>query len=444
VTGDPTGEVTELLQQLIRNKCVNEGTPESGHESRSVETLASYLAVPGVEMQRYESVPDRGNLVLRIEGSDPSAPALCLMGHIDVVPANPAGWRHDPFGGELIDGEVWGRGAIDMLGITASMAFAARTLLREGWRPRGTLIFLAVADEEAQGAYGADWLIREHWDAVRCDYVITEYGGARVPLGTTPKLALIVAEKGSHWTRLRIKGVPGHGSMPYKSDNAVVKMSEVVRRIAAYRPPAVLHEVWMRFIDALGLPVAQRLALRTGPGLEIALGRMPVATARMLHAFTHTTFSPNVAQGGVKTNIVPDRAEVAVDIRTLPGVDGSAVRAMLRDAIGDLWDAVEIADEADNPATRSPIDTELSRVLANVSRRLVPGATTVPLLFIGATDARFFRRRGVTAYGYGLFSERRSLGDIAAMFHGNDERIDQESLRLMTDLWEGTARELLA
>jgi acetylornithine deacetylase/succinyl-diaminopimelate desuccinylase-like protein len=164
----------------------------------------------------------------------------------------------------------------------------------------------------------------------------------------------------------------------------------------------------------------------------------------MMHAFTHTTFSPNVAHGGVKTNIVPDQAEISVDIRTLPGVDAPAVRTMLRDAVGDLWDAVEILEEGDNPATESPIDTDLSRALASVSSRLVPGATTVPLLFIGATDARFFRRKGVTSYGYGLFSERRSLGEIAVMFHGNDERIDQASLRLMVDLWDGVAREMLS
>ena len=444
MTGDTTEEATQLLQQLIRNKCVNEGTPDSGHESRSVETLASYLAGPGVEMQRFEAVADRGSLVLRIEGADTTAPALCLMGHLDVVPANPAGWRHDPFGGELIDGEVWGRGAIDMLGITASMAVATKRLLFEGWRPRGTLIFVAVADEEAQGAYGAEWMVNEHWDAVTCDNLITEYGGARVPFGTSPKLALMVGEKGSHWTRLRVKGVPGHGSMPYKTDNAVVKMAEVIRRIAAYRPPAVMHDVWLAFVDGLGLSVPQRFAMRTGPGLELVLDRMPVGPARMMHGITHTTFSPNIAQGGVKTNIVPDHAEVTIDIRTLPGVDASAVRSMLKDAVGDLWTAVEIADESDNPATQSPLESDLSRALTQVSARLVPGATTVPLLLFAATDARFFRRKGVTAYGYGLFSEHFSLNEVATMFHGNDERIDQASLRLMVDLWEGTARELLA
>lgn len=442
--GDPVGEATDLLQHLIRNRCVNDGTPSSGEEMRSVDTLDAYLRGPGVEMRRYEPIAGRGDLVLRIEGTDPTAPTLCLMGHIDVVPASPEGWRHDPFGGELVDGEVWGRGAIDMLGITASMAVATKRLLREGWRPRGTLIYLAVADEEALGTYGAQWMVEHEWDAVRCDLLVTEFGGARVPFGSAPRLPVMVAEKGSHWMRLRVGGVPGHGSMPYRTDNAVVKVSEVIRRIASYRPPAVLHDVWMRFIDGLELPFAQRALLTTGPGLELALGRMPIGVARMMHAATHTTFSPNIVHGGVKTNVIPESADVAVDIRTLPGVDRAAVHAMLRDAVGDLWSAIEIVEEGDNLATASPTDTPLWRALTNATRRLVPGAETVPFIVMGATDARFFRRKGVTAYGYGLFSEAIPFDEFAAMFHGRNERIDQVSLRLMIDLWEATAREVLA
>lgn len=443
MTVDPTAEATELLQQLIRNRCVNDGTPASGNEVRSVATLGSFLSGPGVEMRRYEPSPGRGNLVLRIEGSDPAAPSLCLMGHIDVVPAGTEGWERDPFGGELVDGAIWGRGAIDMLGITASMAVATKRLLRDGWRPRGTLIYLAVADEEALGTYGAHWLVDHEWDAVRCDMLVTEFGGARIPIGSAPKLPIMVAEKGSHWMKLRVHGVPGHGSMPYRTDNAIVKMSEVVRRIAAYRPPADLHDVWMGFIDGLDLPFAQRMLLRNAPGLELALGRMPTGVARMMHAATHTTFSPNVMQGGVKTNIVPDTAELQVDIRTLPGVDGPAVRSMLRDAVGDLWSSVEIVEEGDNLATASPLGTPLWRALTNVTERLVPGGTTVPFIVVGATDARFFRRKGVTSYGYGLFSERIPFNEFAAMFHGRNERIDQTSLGLMCELWEATAREVL-
>src|SRR5207248_10976409 len=161
---------------------------------------------------------------------------LPVRGHSDVVPVTRSGWRNDPFAAELIDGEIGGRGAIDMLGVTASMAVAVRRLLSSGFRPKGTFIYSAVADEEALGTHGAAWLTENAWDDVKADYVVTEFGGMRFPLaGGSPKLPLIAAEKGSQWTRLRVRGTPGHGSMPYQSDNALVKAAELITRIRNYR-----------------------------------------------------------------------------------------------------------------------------------------------------------------------------------------------------------------
>jgi acetylornithine deacetylase/succinyl-diaminopimelate desuccinylase-like protein len=438
---DVTAETTDLLQRLIRNSCVNEGTPESGHEIRSVDLLESYLHAPGVEMKRYEPVPGRGSLVLRIAGSDAKAPSLHLMGHIDVVPVTPSGWRHDPFAAELIDGEVWGRGAIDMLGVTASMAVAVRRLLESGFRPKGTLLYSAVADEESLGTHGAQWLTENAWDDVKTDYLVTEFGGMRFPLGNgAPKLPLIAAEKGSQWTRLRVRGTPGHGSMPYQADNALLKAAEIITRVGKYKAPLRLHSTWRQFIDGLGLPAPARLALTNAASFDLALDRGPEGTAPMFYAATRTTFSPNIAHSGVKLNVIPDTAEVDIDIRTIAGDDGETVREMLREAIGDLWKDVEIVAEGNNPASESPTHTPLWDTLTKVSQKLVPGAETVPFLIVGATDARFFRRKGVTAYGYGLMSERISFKDFAKMFHGNNERIDQESLRLSTELFEQTAR----
>ncbi len=445
VMTDMTAETTELLQRLIRNSCVNEGTPESGHEVRSVDLLESYLRVPGVEMKRYEPVPGRVSLVLRIEGSDPKAPSLHFMGHTDVVPVTPSGWRHDPFAAELIDGEVWGRGAVDMLDVTASMAVAVRRLLVSGFRPKGTLIYSAVADEEALGTYGAKWLTENAWDDVKADYLVTEFGGMRIPLGDgAPKLPLIAAEKGSQWTRLRVKGTPGHGSMPYQADNALLKAAEIITRIGKYRAPLRLHAIWRKFIDGLGLPAPARLALTNAATFDMALDRGPEGTAPMFYAATRTTFSPNIAHSGVKLNVIPDSAEIDVDIRTIAGDDGPTVREMLREAVGDdLWKDVEILAEGDNPASESPTGTPLWETLTKVSQKLVPGAETIPFLIVGATDARYFRRKGVTSYGYGLMSERISFKEFAKMFHGNNERIDQESLRLSTELFEQTAREFV-
>src|SRR5690242_3969210 len=206
---DPTGEVTELLQNLIRNKCVNQGTPESGEEIRNVDLLTTYLEGAGLDIQRYEPLPGRTSMVSRIEGSDPRAPSLCLMGHIDVVPVSPDNWERDPFGGELVDGVVWGRGAVDMLNTTSSMAVAFNRLARSGFKPRGDLLYIGVADEEAAGIHGAKWLVENEADAVRADFVITEFGGMRMPLGGGgPKFPVMVAEKGTYWSTIRVGGTP--------------------------------------------------------------------------------------------------------------------------------------------------------------------------------------------------------------------------------------------
>src|SRR4051794_10926533 len=205
-----TGRTVELLQQLIRNQCVNDGTPESGHEIRNAEVLQALLEGAGLDIELYEPTPGRTSLVARIEGSDPVAPSLCLMGHTDVVPVNPAGWSRDPFGGEVVDGVVWGRGAVDMLNLTSSMAVATKRLAQQGFTPEGTLIYLAVADEEALGTHGAKHLTEHEADVVQADYVITESGGIPMPGPAGTKLPVVVGEKGAYWCTLRIKGTPGH------------------------------------------------------------------------------------------------------------------------------------------------------------------------------------------------------------------------------------------
>src|SRR5438105_9278046 len=333
------GEVTDLLQQLIRNACVNDGRPESGQERKSVDLLQSYLEGSGADLQRYESSPGRASLVARLEGSDPRAPSLLLMGHTDVVPANSDRWRRDPFGGELVDGEVWGRGAVDMLNLTASMAVATRHLLTDGFRPRGTLTYLAVADEEALGTYGAAWMLRERPDAVRSDFVVTEMGGFRMPLPSSggPKLPVMVAEKGTYWCKLRVRGTPGHGSMPLRTDNALVKAAEVVRRIAEFQPQTEVHEVWQRFVEGADLPDDLAAMLLDPARIRIFYESAPdVGLARMVHACTHTTFAPTMVRGGVKTNVIPDTVELEVDIRTLPGQKAADIQEMLSEAQGDL------------------------------------------------------------------------------------------------------------
>ncbi|MFV1990510.1 MAG: M20/M25/M40 family metallo-hydrolase, partial [Acidimicrobiales bacterium] len=202
-TSSDTGEIVELLQTLIRNECVNDGAITSGHEIRNAQLLNDYLS-SDCEVEIFEPYPGRGSLVGRIEGSDPDAPKLCLMGHLDVVPVNPDGWDEDPFGGELIDGEIWGRGAVDMLNLTSSMAVVFHRLAAENFRPKGDLIFFGVADEEAGGTYGAGWFSENSWDGVACDYVLTESGGLTSRSDNGPVVAMHVAEKGYDWRVLTV------------------------------------------------------------------------------------------------------------------------------------------------------------------------------------------------------------------------------------------------
>src|SRR3954452_2123709 len=291
-------EVTELLQQLIRNACVNDGTDASGQEVRSTDLLRSYLEGAGLDLEVYEPVPGRSSLVTRIEGTDPSAPTLCLMGHTDVVPVTPEGWRNDPFGGELINGEVWGRGAIDMLNLTASMAVATKELARTGFRPKGTRIYFAVADEEAGGAHGAGWVTDHQYDAIKADYVLTESGGVQmVDVDGTPRVTVTTGEKGIAWRRLRVHGTPGHGSMPFGTDNALVKASEVVRRLVAYRPQAAVTDTWRAYVAALDLPPDVAAGLVDPARVWDTCAELAVTDQRLAkfaHACTHMTFSPNV------------------------------------------------------------------------------------------------------------------------------------------------------
>jgi len=441
-----TGETTELLQTMIRNRCVNDGSPDSGFESRNADTLQTFLEGAGLDVARYEARPGRASVVARIEGSDPSAPSLCLMGHTDVVPVSPEGWRHDPFGGELIDGEVWGRGAIDMLNLTSSMAVAFKRLADEGFQPRGDLIYFGVADEDAGGVWGAEWMAEHHWDAIDADYVLTELGGwSSVGHDGERSVTVNVGEKGLAWRRLRVTGTPGHGSMPYGSDNALVKAAEVVRRIAAYRPAAHIDDLWTAQVDAMALPDDLRSALKSPDHIWDTLQGLPVAVARTCHAQTHTTFSPNVVHGGQKTNTIPDAVDIDVDIRTVPGTRPEDVDQHLREALGDLYDQVEFSVLQHSDPTRSEFGpgNELWETLTTHTQVAYPNAKLIPGLIVGGTDARFYRQRGKIAYGAGLFSPQMDFASFGTRFHGNDERIDTASLGLSANYFYGIAKELV-
>ena len=439
-----TQETTELLQQLIRNQCVNDGTPDSGQETSSATLLRDELEGTGVDLQMFESRPGRSSLVARYPGTDPDAPSLCLMGHTDVVPVSPDGWRNDPFGGELItspDGtdEVWGRGAVDMLNLTSSMMVAFREVIRSGKRFPGDLVYFAVADEEAGGIFGAQPLVEKNWDAVKCDYMLTEYGGTPSVGANGTSILLTTGEKKGAFRRIVIHGQPGHGSMPYATDNALVKAAKIVHRMSEHKVAPRIDEMFTDRVRALGLTEDEESRLLDPLQIDDALAQLPPGLARNLHSCCHMTLSPNIARSGSKANTIPDKAELHVDIRMLPGQTQEDADAVLREIIGpELLPSVEIHplfanQPLGNPV--SPIDTPLWSALSDSMQSAYPDARVVPSIVTGGTDARFFRQRGVTAYGAGLLSNKISLPEFLNRFHGHNERIDVESLKLTTQLW---------
>ena len=445
-----TGQTVELLQQMIRNQCVNDGTVGSGQEICTSDLLRGYLEGSGLDIEVYEpaGAPGRTSLVARVEGSDPRAPTLCLMGHTDVVPVTRENWTRDPFGGELVNGEVWGRGAVDMLNLTASQAVALRALARRpgGWRPRGTLVYLACADEEAGGTLGAGHVCARHWDSLRASYLLTENGGT-VSRGANHgelNVTVHVGEKGVAWRRLRVRGTPGHGSMPYGADNALVKAAQVVGRLAEYRPSPYVDGLWNGFVSSLSLDPEVKAALVDPSRLDEAIASLSTGMAKYAWSATHTTFSPTVCHGGVKTNVIPDVVDVEVDIRTVPGDSEDEVRRHLDKALGGLADEVEVEKLFSKPASMSPIDTPLWEVLGRVVDGHYPGARLMPRMIVGFTDAPYFREKGAVGYGFGLFSRTLTAEAMAGRFHGNDERIDVESLALTTQAWLDVCEQFLA
>ena len=450
---DLTVDTVELLQTLIRNECVNDGSPESGHETRNADVLQQYVEGPGVEIERWGPSPERESFVARIPGSDPGAPSLCLMGHTDVVPVNRDGWREDPFGGEMITSpeghdEVWGRGAVDMLNLTASMAVVFRSLADRGFRPKGDLVYFAVADEEAGSAHGARWVADNHPDAIRSTYLLTESGGLHNGAEGNRSIGIIVGEKGVAWRRLRVKGTPGHGSMPFGSDNALVTAAKVVSRLNDYRPTPRFHEHWRGQVAALDVPDEMKVAMVDEDAIDDLLADLPVPGAqRYFHACTHTTFSPNVVGtiGRPKTNVIPDVVDLDVDIRTMPGDHTGEVEQHLRAALGDdLFERIDVEILMDDPASISRTDTPLWDALQRAVAVPFPDARLNPQFSVGFTDARIFRELGTISYGAGLFSPIVDPGEFSLRFHGHDERVDVESLRLTTQLWERVITDLMA
>ena len=417
-------DAVDLLRALIREACVNTGDPASGGEIRAVRVLQRFFADVPVEMQVFEAAPGRASLIARVRGTDPEAPSLGLLGHLDVVPVNADQWTRDPFGGDLIDGEVWGRGAVDMLYLTSVFACVVREVALAAHPPRGDLVLLAVADEEAGGEHGLKWLLREHPDAIRVTEALSETGGMRMG----GYVAIDVAEKGSAGRRLIVRGRPGHASIPFGAESAAINVGIVLQRLASVEPAVELGPLWEAFVSARVADPQLAQRMRDPVRLDTALGELG-GIAGYAHAISRVTISPTKLRAGQAHNVIPGEATIDLDIRTLPGTTDEAVDELLLGMLGDDAERVEIQHLRGWPASESPIDNPL---FAAVSRAVeaTSGSPVVPIMAAGGSDARMFRGIGVPAYGFGVLSADWSYERYREMIHSHDERIDVESVRL--------------
>jgi acetylornithine deacetylase/succinyl-diaminopimelate desuccinylase-like protein len=410
-------EAAGLLRELIRLDTVN----PPGNETLAAELLRDYLEENGVACELYAKVPERANLVARIPGTG-DGPRLLLLSHTDTVLADPNEWRLDPWSGELLDGQVWGRGALDMKGQAAASAVAIASLRREGFEPPGDLIFAACADEEVGAGFGLQWLVEAHPEAVRAEYCINEGGGDRLILDGRVFYVCSTAEKMSAPFRLTVHGRSGHASRPGIADNALVRTAPLIERLGAFRDEPELGPEVAAFMLALCGAVPE-----PREAVSAARATHPLA-GDIVEPLLGTTLAPTMVEASKKRNVIPNRCELIVDCRILPDHTQDEVETNVADLLqGADYDFEWIEAQG---GTRSPVETPLWNVVESFVAEIEPDARTVPLLVSGFTDSHWVRQAfGTVAYGF--FPMRTMSPEVAArLIHSADERIDLEDLEL--------------
>jgi acetylornithine deacetylase/succinyl-diaminopimelate desuccinylase-like protein len=418
-----------------------------GKETAGARVLQQVLEKEGLAATILESQPERGNLVCTTKGKDGLSP-LILLHHIDVVPAEADKWKHSPYSGAVVDGEIWGRGAQDCksLGVIELMAFLL--LKREGFQSRRDIVYMATADEETGGKEGVGWLFENHPGLMKADYVINEGGGVGMVVGKRNVYTCQTAEKGVCWLKLTFRGKPGHASVPH-GDNCVVKMAKAIERIAAYRSPLrrnLTTELFIRGIaEEQPFPRSWFMRQLLNPLFSKSMEkRIPDPGFKgMAAAILRNTFVPTVIQGGQKTNVIPSECSCHVDCRILPGVTPEMVKAEIHQLLFDLRD-YEIEILQTSPASESPSDNPLYRALDKALKETDPKAKMIPTMLTGATDSRFFRNQGSVAYGFQPMMPIANLSEILSRIHGHNERISAEDLLFGTRVLYRVLKEVCA
>ena len=433
------GEQTvDLLARLVRLGCVNDLTADSGGEERAANLLEDFFADLPVSIERITPHPGRTTLVVTVEGADLGCAGtpLTLMGHTDVVPVDEAKWTRDPFGAQIEDCVMWGRGTVDMLHLTAAMAVVTREAARrahEGAPPARSLVFVAAADEEARGGLGVPWIGEHRPDAFPWEAALSEMGGAHIRgRRGGDSVVVVVGEKGAAQRRLHIRGDAGHGSVPLGRMSAVERLAQVSAALSSARWPAATDEVWASFVRAFEFDETTEISLINGTyeGNYAEFADL----AAFAHAISHVTVAQTVARSGGPINVMPSHATLELDIRTLPGIDDDDVDAAIAAALGDLAEHVTIERLLSEPATASSIDTGLYRAIEAALSRRYPGVRVVPVLMPGGTDLRVARRRGGIGYGFGAYDSGASLGQVYSQLHAHDEHIALADVRATAEV----------
>jgi acetylornithine deacetylase/succinyl-diaminopimelate desuccinylase-like protein len=425
---------TELLQQLIRFDTVN----PPGNEAALQNFLQDKLELAGFECTQLSAEEGRPNLVARLPGRS-DGPRLCYLGHADTVLANPEDWTVDPWSGELRDGCVWGRGALDMKDQVACEIAAGIALADEGWRPEsGELMIVVTADEEAGATVGAKWLCEQHPDVVRCDFVVNEGGGQLLEANGKRVYGVCIAEKGVFRFTLTAHGRAGHASIPRVGDNALVKLAPLIKALGdAGHGELSLEPEAAATIAALGLDADG------DPARALAeLERVDPRLAVMLEPLLGVTFAPTMVRASQKVNVIPGRAQVTVDCRVPPGLGEDAVRDAVAQVLdGEGW-TLEFNQQV--VGNRSPAESPLMDFIADFIEREDPGAVVAPSGLPGFSDSRWFREAfpGCVAYGF-MPAREFDLFEAVPLVHGADERVPVADLGFATRFFAELAPAIL-
>jgi acetylornithine deacetylase/succinyl-diaminopimelate desuccinylase-like protein len=439
-------EVTNFLSDLIR---INTTNPP-GNETAAAKYVAENLSSEGFECELFESAPERGSVITRLKGTG-EKPSLLLLSHLDVVAADAEEWSVDPFGGVVKDGYVWGRGALDMKGMTAVEVMVLKLLKRNGVKLKGDVVLAATADEEQGGLSGADYILRNYHEKIFAPYVLNEGGGAAMPTRNGNVFTVQTAEKGILWFKVKAKGVPGHGSMPNMADNAIMRMNRVIEKLGNYRSQVSLVPTVKRFLEetarqdsTLQEPFTRLLA---NPELSDQILDELAETellAEEVRPRLKMTITPTIIRGGLKENIIPSECETVFDCRILPGQNTTQTIGLIKELLGEVdseklvFEGLQVQEPSESTA-----DTPLYTVISEVLRKFEPDCGVTPMLTTGGTDSRFFRREGSVCYGFHPMYPETAAGKIVKLEHGIDERISIKNLVFGTSVLYETVKKFM-